>query len=143
MADSTGTGLFLATWDIGGGKPGAPTFRLAATVDTVRKIVTGVCHMSQATLPPPEFTSNVSGDFSYLTVMPDITHILVVANGTGEYILPPPAIGTILDAPNFRLRMVLNKDWRGGTANVSYLQSEKPWQELQNLPVRLVPNAQP
>ena len=129
MADSTKTGLFLATWDIGSGKPGAAIFRLCATVDTVRKVVNGVCHMLQATSPPPDFTSDVKGDYTDdLKVTPEIvSHHLV------------HAIGTNLDAPNFRLWMVLNKDWQSGHAHVSYLQNEK-WQQLENLPVKLVPN---
>lgn len=137
MSTATSVGLFLVRWDIGNTMPGAPTFVLSGTVDTVRNVFNGSCRMSQAILPPPDFSSNVQGTISYLTVMPDQTRILLVATGTTSYTLPPPAIGTITST-NLQLRMILADDWKTGVAHVQY-QLNNEWQDLENVPVRIDP----
>jgi hypothetical protein len=137
MSTVTSVGLFLVRWDIGSSLPGAPTFVLSGTVDTVRNVFNGSCRLSQAIHPPPDFASQVQGTVSYLTVMPDQTHILLVATGTTLETLPPPAIGTLI-LTNFELRMILADDWKTGVAHVRYLFNNQ-WHDLENVPVRIDP----
>jgi hypothetical protein len=140
MSESNGAGLFLASWRIGRAMPGGVQFFLAATVDTVRKVVHGVCRDIQAIHPPSGFDSEVSGDYSFLTVMPDRSRILLVANGAHNFVLPPPAIGTV-HQPNLQLRAVLSSDWQSGTAYLRYSLDGTSWEELQDVPMAIVPNA--
>jgi hypothetical protein len=79
----------------------------------------------------------VQGTISYMTVMPDQTHILVVATGTTIQSLPPPAIGSFT-ATNLNLRMILSDDWTSGVAHVQYFFNNR-WNDLENVPVRLDP----
>jgi len=137
MSTATQVGLFLVRWDIGAALPGAPTFVLSGTVDTVRNLFNGACRMSQAINPPPDFSSNVQGTISYMTVMPDQTHILVVATGTTIQTLPPPAILSFTTT-NLNLRMILSDDWTIGVAHVQYFFNNR-WNDLENVPVHLDP----
>lgn len=143
MFDTTNrTGLFLARYDITTGMAGAPVMHLAMTVNTVDKAVNGGSRITQATNPPLDVRSHVHGSFTYMTVMPKTTHILVVA--TGYPIIHWPAHaghGPVLLA-NMQLRMVLENDWKSGTANFSYQAPSGQWVEIDNARVT-VPSSNP
>lgn len=132
MSDS---GLFIKTYDITSGMLGAPSFQILLTVNTPMKSVNGTGRISNGSIHPPmEIGTNLHGDFTYLTVMPNNSNILVVAEGYP--IIKWPAhggIGPVL-MPNVHLRMVLNEDWSEGTASYSYLY-EGEWHEVNNVPV--------
>jgi hypothetical protein len=132
-------GLFLASYEIGSGMPGAPMLHVTMTVDTPGESIAGLSHVTQAVNPPLDVASRLSGDFTYMTVMPQRTSILVTATGYPQVSWPPHGgIGPVLPA-NLHLRMVLQDDWRAGTANVSYLLADGSGNSLTDVPVRLVP----
>ena len=133
------TGLFIATYEIGKPMPGAPMFRLQMSVYTPDKTVTGLGHITQETNPPLNVVTQMNGTFTYMTVMPDNTHILVVLNGYPNVHMPPHGgIGPVLQ-PNADVRMVLNDDWKTGTATYRYQDAQGTWHEVENTPVTLVP----
>ncbi|MDY7232823.1 DUF1842 domain-containing protein [Hyalangium rubrum] len=66
--------------------------------------------------PPLDVRSNLNGTFTYMTVMPKQTNILVVATGTPAIQWPSGGgVGPVL-VPNVHLRMVLDSEWKSGTA---------------------------
>ena len=132
------TGLFPVCYQIGGDMPGAPLFKVSLTVYTPGKSVNGYGVITQATNPPLKVESKLSGDFTYMTVMPKNVHILVVL--TGYPILHwshHAGIGPVI-GPNVNLRMVLTEDWKSGTANYQYLDANGNWVNIENAPVKIV-----
>jgi hypothetical protein len=130
-------GLFLARFEVGGELPGAPLLHLAFTVYTPGRTVTGLGRLTQAVNPPLDVASRLGGDYTYLTVMPNESTLLVTA--TGYPVVEAPADAGILPVlpPNLTLRMVLDKDWQSGVANYSYL-SGGAWHEVTDAPVKQV-----
>lgn len=140
IAAAQKTGLFIATYNIGTGLDGAPNFHLGLAVNTVDKTVSGSGRITQAVNPPLDVRSNLNGTFTYMTVMPKQTHILVVATGTPAIQWPPGGgIGPVL-LPNVHLRMVLDSEWKSGTAYYKYQDEDGEWHELNDVPVKLVNN---
>lgn len=131
------TGLFPVSYEIGGDKPGAPRFVAHLLVYTPAKSVNGAGLITQAINPPLEEATVLQGDFTYMTVMPKITHILITATGHPLFKVPAHGgIGPVLQ-PNVHLRMVLDGDWKSGTANFSYF-ANGAWHEIENAPVHMV-----
>jgi hypothetical protein len=83
--------------------------------------------------PALNVPTTLEGDYTYMTVMPNETHILVVANGTG-----PIGLTTPLEGPNTKLRMVLESDWASGTANFSYVDNNGRWQDVTDAKVTIL-----
>jgi hypothetical protein len=131
------TGLFPVSYEITTGKPGAPRFTVHLLVYTPGKTVNGAGLITQAVNPPLEEATILHGDFTFMTVMPKNTHILVTATGF------PPVKGaghggiTPITQPNTHLRMVLDEDWKSGTANFSFLLNGS-WHEVENAPVKQI-----
>jgi hypothetical protein len=46
-------------------------------------------------------------------------------------------IGPVIP-PNAELRMVLSEDWRSGTANYKYQDSNGNWHQIADAPVKMV-----
>jgi hypothetical protein len=135
------TGLFIVTYNIGTGLEGALNFHLGLAINTVDKAVNGAGRITQAVNPPLDVRTHLRGTFTYMTVMPKQTHILVVATGTPAIDWPPSAgIGPVLPT-NVELRMVLNADWKSGTAYYRYQGSDGVWHEVSDVPVKLASNA--
>lgn len=132
-------GLFPVSYEIGGNMPGAPLFRVNLVVFTPAKTVHGAGHISQATNPPLSVNTILSGQYTYMTVMPNNSHILVTATGHPVALGP----GTPVLPPNVQLRMVLSSDWKSGTANYEYQDSNHHWHTIDNAPVKLVTAAEP
>jgi hypothetical protein len=135
----TMTGLFIASYEIGGEMPGSPLFKVNFSVYTPGETVHGIGHITQTTNPPLDIATNLSGQYTYMCVMPKSCHILVTA--TGHPIIKWPqggGIGPVIP-PNVELRMVLNEDWKSGTANYKYMDSKGMWHEVTNAPVKIVP----
>jgi len=136
---ATKTGLFIVAYNIGTSLPGAPHLNLHLAVNTVDEAVTGQGQVTQAVNPPVDVRTNVQGDFTYMTVMPNNTHILVTLTGTQAIQWPSTGgIGPVLP-PNFSLRMVLASDWKSGTANYKY-QVGNTWHEVKDVPVKASTN---
>jgi hypothetical protein len=129
-------GLFIATYEVGRELPGAPMLHLQLSVYTPEKKVTGIGHITQAIVSRHPFATSLYGSFSYLTVMPDQANVMVDALG-----LPlgaPPTSGLAAIA---QLHMLLDPTWAHGVANFRY-HDGAAWQELENVPARLVPPRQ-
>jgi hypothetical protein len=132
------TGLFIVSYNITTGLAGAPNFEVHLTVSTPTKEVNGMGHITQATNPPLEIISKISGDFTYMTVMPNSTHILVTAQGYPNIQWPPNAgIGPVI-LPNSKLRMILEDNWQSGTASFSYVDSQGNWIDITNAKVEAI-----
>jgi hypothetical protein len=128
---------FLVQYDITTGLPGAPTLHLELVVNTVRKSVTGTGSITQAINPPPDFESVVVGDFTYMTVMPRNTHILLTLTGH-EHVSPI----TPIVIPNLHVRAVLDESWSNGTATFRYLMDGR-WHEVEHAKVTKAPHFVP
>lgn len=127
-------GLFIASYTISSGLLGAPTFNVHLVVNTPTRKVNGQGVVTNgSTKPALNVPTTLQGDFTYMTVMPNNTHILVVVNGTGP-------IGTVtpLEGPNTTLRMVLEDNWQSGTANFSYVDGNGQWQYVENASVKIM-----
>ncbi|BAU28998.1 uncharacterized protein DUF1842 [Aneurinibacillus soli] len=136
MSANVQVGLFLARYQIGGDKPGAPSFHLDLAVSTPKELVSGLGHITQAVNPPIDYTYHVQGNFTYMTVMPNDTHILVVGNGTRESILP--GVDNSSDSPTLTFRIVLEGDWKSGVANYQYLDEDGNVHRISDAPVKIM-----
>ena len=138
-AQAEKTGLFLACFEIGGEMPGAPLFAVHLSVYTPGEKVSGFGRITQTTSPPLDLATKLNGDYTYMTVMPNESHILVVATGYPPIDWPPNGgLGPVIP-PNLQLRMVLTADWKSGTANYKYSAGDGTWQSVTDAPVRAVP----
>lgn len=125
------TGLFPVAYRIGNGMPGSVNFNVHLMVYTPGERVSGYGTITQATNPPLDVPTKLEGSFSYMTVMPKDTHILVVATG---YTVEP---GTQQEI-NVELRMVLTDDWKSGVANYQYRDNSGHWHKVSDAPVKMV-----
>lgn len=131
-------GLFPVCYNIGTPMAGAKTFRVSLLVYTPGKTLSGYGVITQPVNPPLRIESKLYGDFTYMTVMPSKTHILVTATGYPDIHWPPHGgVGPVL-LPIVHLRMVLTEDWKSGTANYKYLDAKGEWQEINDAPVTIV-----
>lgn len=131
-------GLFIASYRIGGDKPGAPTFTVNFSVYTPAEKVSGVGHITQATNPPLNIATNLSGQYTYMCVMPHNCHILITA--TGYPIIKWPhggGVGPVI-MPNAELWMVLEDNWKSGVAHYKYLDDQGNWHEIKDAPVEMI-----
>ena len=128
-------GLFLVTYDIGTGMAGAPSFKVTMTVYTPEDTVSGGGNITQATNPPVNLNTRFNGQYTYMTVMPNQSNILVNATGYSVVHCPP----TPVIIPNLQLQMVLSEDWQSGIANYQYFNDASgKWTEVKNAPVRAI-----
>jgi len=135
---STPAGIFYRAYRITTGLPGAPTLNAHFIGNPATKAISGQSHATQAISPPLDLHDNLYGEFTYMTVMPKKTHILVTASGTPAIQWPRHAgIGPVL-LPNLELRMVLEEDWSRGVANWKYQGADGQWHEFDNVPVEAV-----
>jgi len=142
-ASKSQAGLFLAQYLIStpSAPYGSPVFSLFLTVCTPSGTVTGAGNITQTTNPPLNLGTKLEGSFTYMTVMPKQTSILVTAQGYPAVNWSPHAgIGPVLQ-PNVELRMVLGSDWKSGTANYKYLTSQGQWNCINNAQAELVNNS--
>lgn len=128
---------FIASYRITIGRPDQPivgdlSVTLNLIIDTTDRTVNGTAKIFQSTNPPLTDSSKVSGDFTYLTVMPQNSHVLVTATGYPNLNWNPIAgIGPEL-LPNFELRMVLEEDWKSGKASFKYEDQDGNWKEARD-----------
>lgn len=134
MADQAKVGLFPVGYRIGNEIPGAPLFTVHLVVDAPREQVNGAGTITNTANPPLDIHTTLSGDFTYMTVMPNNSSILLVLNGFGP-IGPPTAP---LSGPNVRLRAVLSEDWKTGTATYSYSTDGVNWIAVKDVPMELL-----
>ena len=127
-------GLFQVSYLINGDLFGGTSFSVSLLVYTPTKTVSGMGHVSQAVNPPFSLTSQLQGEFSYLCTM-ESCHIMADLNG---FCLPTLLVHGVPQATqNTKLRMLLNEDWKSGTANFKFLRDNK-WVEVENAKVQLM-----
>jgi Domain of unknown function (DUF1842). len=114
-------GMFLLPLQAGTGLMGAISMHFNLGVSTPNKKVSGVGHIFQSTNPPMDIHLEVSGDFSYMTVMPKNTHILLVLNGNNS----------------FKARIVLDESWQEGSGTFSFVDDHGNQHVLEGIPVKL------
>ena len=120
-------GTFPVSYEVSTGASGAPNLRLDLIVTTPTKKVNGNATVTQAVSPPFEEHMPVSGNFTYMTVMPRNTHILV---NVASPIL-------VRDASIFAATLVLEDDWSSGVCNFTFLGPQGKWVEIRDAKVRL------
>lgn len=133
-----GTDLFHGSWRIGTMLPGSPLLTVHLTFAARSGCVAGFGQVTQATNPPLDVLSRLGGDFTYLTVMPDVTHVLVTATGFPVIDWPSHGGSGPVLPPNLSLRMVLTADWRGGTATFQYTAPDGTPVTIESATVELV-----
>jgi hypothetical protein len=134
------SGAFLASYRIGTGMAGAPLFTVHLVVSTPNKTVNGAGEITQAINPPLGVPTHLSGEYTYMTVMPDNSKILVTLRGMGPINPIQPLV-----ANNTRVWLVLSTDWKSGTANYEYRygKDSNDWQLVEGVPVTLIPTDSP
>lgn len=126
-------GLFPVAYRVTNGMIGATTLTMHLVVDAPTETVHGVGRVTNTENPPVDEPTRLDGDFTYMTVMPNNSHILLVLNGSGP-------LGTItpLQGPNVRFRGVLSADWKTGTATYSYTTDGTNWTTETDVPMELI-----
>lgn len=131
--------VFSANYIIGNGMHGAPSFQISLSINKSDEHISGAGHIFQAVNPPLNITTYLHGQYSYMTVMPNTTHILVTATGLPiqmHYWDPKWGIGPQI-YPNVELKMALTNDWKSGTATYKYMDNSGNWKEVKDCPVKL------
>lgn len=130
QSEAQQTGLFiLPSVTIGNvGMPGAPIFQASLAVNTVSEQISGHGRITQATNPPVDVETHLSGYYIVATVMPKETRMIVHASGV-------PHSGAGLQ--NVRLRMSLSEDWKSGTASFDYRGADGKWYSVNDVPVKI------
>lgn len=132
-------GLFLASYEIGNTHMmGNVRFHVSLLVNTADRSVTGVGNVTQPVSPPVNIRSELNGEFHYQCTMKSC-HIMVNLSGTQPYPGIPPF--GVMPIHNTQLAILLDDDWKQGTANFSYLDDKGEWQEVQGAPVTLIDSA--
>lgn len=95
--------------------------------------------LKQATNPPLNIGTNLTGQYTYMCVMPNTCHILINATGT-PIVKWPQGGGGVGPAllPNTELRMVVTDDWKSGTANYKYIDIQGNWHDVKDAPVKII-----
>jgi hypothetical protein len=137
-SETNTVGLFPVSYITNGPVIGGAHLSLQLLVNTPARAVNGRAEVRQTTSPPLNVVSAVHGDFTYMTVMPKNTHILVVLTGYPVVQMPPAGGTGPVILPNVHVRMVLSDDWKSGTANFRYQDNNGNWQELDNQTVQMV-----
>lgn len=130
MSDNA-IGLFTVGYNVTTGLAGAPNLALHLAVNTPKETVNGTAQITQATNPPLDMHASVWGDFTYMTVMPNSSSILVTATGAPAH---SPIHGPVF-SPTLHLRMVLADDWQSGTASFRYTTDGMNWETIQDCKV--------
>lgn len=130
------TGLFLVNYCIGENRLGGVSFNVVLTVNTPLETVQGSGSITQAVNPPLDVTTQLNGSFTYMTVMPNNSKILVTAVGYPPIHMPPHSgVGPVIPS-NVQLQMVLDDNWQSGTANYKYRSDiTGEWVSVTNAPV--------
>lgn len=121
------TGMFLLPLEAGTGKAGAISLTFNLGVSTPNRRVGGVAGAFQSTNPPLNIHFDINGDYTYMTVMPHNTHILVVLEGNNQ----------------LKGRMVLESNWQTGTGTFSFVDENGKQYTLENVPVKLAKVGKP
>jgi len=146
-AADNAVGLFQVCYMVGGNMPGAPAVNLYLAVNTPAQSVTGagqITQITQTTNPPLNEPTNVTGNYSVMTVKPNNTHIQVRLTGYPPVNWPPQGgIGPVIPA-NLDMIMVLTKDWKDGDAQYQYRSGlTSDWTKIASAPVKQVACNQP
>ncbi|OLF54371.1 DUF1842 domain-containing protein [Pseudomonas chlororaphis] len=127
---SPAVGLFPLSYRIGNPIPGAPSLTLDLLVYTPEQSVRGTSLITQAVNPPLELSSDVWGQYTYLTVMPpSLSKILITAQGNQG----GPGSNSII---TFKIQLVVDNDWKNGIANYQYYDGQR-WVSVENVPAQL------
>jgi hypothetical protein len=130
---------FKAAYEIGTALPGAPNFHIDITVSRLTRTLTGTGKITQAVFPPVNVDTRLQGTYMPLGGLPaaDSKYIVVTATGTPIIRLLP--INLLLPLlPNVHLFMILDANWRGGSASYRYKGPKGQWIEILNVPVKRV-----
>lgn len=121
MADTQAhqDGLFLLQLQ-SSGAPGAPIVKLSLTVYTPGQKVTGFAEVTQATNPPLDVRSHVTGNLIYETVSGPGSKIRIDLDGWPEIHWPKDGgVGPVIPE-NFKAIIVLEPDYSAGTIEFQY-----------------------
>lgn len=112
---------------------GAPLLHLALLVEAETGRIVGRATITQAIAPPNDtiVIGNVTGVIHSMGLPP--AHRVVSLQGTYPYVLPPPAIGTVLE--EFSATLLIEQNNWNGEGSFSY-----GGHEVENVPVKPVSN---
>ncbi|QRN94782.1 DUF1842 domain-containing protein [Archangium violaceum] len=130
------TRLFKARYEIGTGELGAPDFYIDVNVNTVSKTLTGIGRINQAALPPVDVRTRLEGTYMPMVAEPPSPMRVIVA-ATGTSVIPwlPDGIQP-RGQSNVRLFMLLDPNWKSGSASYEYKGAQGQWLEVMNVPVK-------
>lgn len=119
-------GMFSISYRISNNLIGGICFNLSLLVSPPNRKLTGAGNIFQATSPPMDIFTQLTGEYTYMCVMPQKCSILLVLNGRDHQ-----------GNENVRLRIVCGENWRTGTASLEYLRNGK-WTVTENCKVERV-----
>ena len=126
MAETpSAVGAFHVKWIIGNPMPGAQTLHVDAVVVTPSHTVNGAARLTQATNPPLDVHFDIHGPY-----------IDVAERGATHFTLLSTSPAGPPGAPYLLLAMVLNADWKSGTASYRYVCGSASGHQ-DNVPVKI------
>ena len=128
------TGLFIQSYEITTGLVGVPTFEVHLAVNTHQRSISGQgIVFNKSTHPHLEIYSNLSEEFSNMTVVSDKMNIIVNLRGQGFLLSVLP-----IEMLNTKVTLILDSNWQRGTANYSYVDELGNWNEIRDAKVTAV-----
>jgi hypothetical protein len=122
-------GKMIGVFSIGTGMPGAPLFRSVLTFWNGR--VSGQGHITQATNPPLDVTSFLSGSDHEIVWGADVESIITLTGHQFATPMPPNPVN--VDC----VIGIDSKDTSKAAASLSYMDQTGKWTRLTKLPVKV------
>lgn len=120
--------IIVGEYRIGGNLPGAPLFKLTLTFSDGGRVV-GQGHITQATNPPLEISTYVSGRSELILWGADAQQIISLTGHEFATPMPPNPVNVEC------MISIGGKTPNAGLANYSYRDEKGDWVKLQNVPV--------
>ena len=131
--------MFLVTWQVGGGKPGASSVTLACTVDTVNRVINGTGSVFNDT--PNGIRSHVRGSYRQLGLFGRRGHVVTIDGFQPIYYGDAARPN---EMQNLHVKMALSEDWQTGQGSFSYFDHvNNKWEHVDDVTVQVIPNAGP
>jgi hypothetical protein len=134
------TGLFPLSYLISDENPGGPVFKVELIVYTPKERVVGFGSITQPLAGLQTIDTEMKGNYTFMKVSTDSSYIIIAVHGYPPVMGPSISLGNNIQLPNCDLRMIVSDDWKSGTANYKYLDSEGIWHDIKDIPVNLVAN---
>jgi hypothetical protein len=129
------TDVFQAKYFVGKNDSLTNKFILSITADAPNDNLKGETVISIKSASPIHIEDSLKGTYKYVCIVPEACHILVTAQGYPKYKYIDESGLERPSEPIFRLRLILNKDWKKGIANYDYKDKLGQWHNITDATV--------